>query len=137
MMLTRFALLAVVVVALTEAFRNPCDEIRLALRPDKAACKKEWLTLINTDGTDGKLLNFQKCQNKQFGWVTDAGVLDEAALRTYIAGKMATATTAIQNHVNSRLDDCLIESSGIPKDSKFLKVVDDIIRCLMRPKCGA
>ena len=57
--------------------------------------------------------------------MTAAGVFDEAAFRTYIAGKLATATTAIQNHVNSRLDGCLIESSRVtydPKDHKTFRV---------------
>ena len=57
--------------------------------------------------------------------MTAAGVFDEAGFRTYIAGKLATATTAVQNHVNSRLDGCLIESSGVtydPEDHKTFRV---------------
>ena len=42
--------------------------------------------------------------------MTAAGAFDEAAFRTYIADKIASASTAVQGHVNSRLDDCLTDA---------------------------
>ena len=39
--------------------------------------------------------------------MTAAGAFDEAAFRTYIAGKISTASADVQTHVNSRLDGCL------------------------------
>jgi len=117
MMLTRFALLAVVVVALTsltEALtysakkgkgggrgrKNACGE---ALRPDFTKLREYFEAC--KDSPDH--LAFKKCMAQQQGWVTAAGAFDEAAFRTYIAGKISTASADVQTHVNSRLDGCL------------------------------
>merc|ERR1739838_676819 len=85
-MLTRFALLAVVVVALAQAKRekNACGE---ALKPDNF---KEIISGWKADCKDEE--DKRKCMATKHGWVTDAGVFDEAAFRTYIADKIATAS---------------------------------------------
>jgi len=130
-MLTRFALLAVVVAALaslSEARRGPggggrgknaCGE---ALKPDRATLK-EYKEACRAAGDREAQ---KKCMAEKQGWVTAAGAFDEAAFRTYIADKIASASTAVQGHVNSRLDDCLTDADMAAFNIK------KIMRCLMR-----
>jgi len=153
MMLPRFALLAVVVVALaslteTRVLRNRelCDDIQVVLKPDDAkkeeytaACEYEYRTHKKPGDTPtGDFATFMKCFGKRIGLMTAAGVFDEAGFRTYIAGKLATATTAIQNHVNSRLDGCLIESSRVtydPEDPKTFRILNTFA-CISSEDCA-
>jgi len=137
MMLTRFALLAVVVAALaclSEAraasggndtsldYQNVCGN---AMKPDDAKLQ-EYLAACMPLFNAEDLQAFNKCMVKQLGWVTEAGAFDEAAFRAYVAGKLASATTAVQSHVNSRLDGCLNDA-----DMAAVKV-DKIMRCLIK-----
>ena len=39
--------------------------------------------------------------------MTDAGVFDEAAFRTYIADKIADASADVKTHVEGAIDGCL------------------------------
>jgi len=137
MMLTRFALLAVVVAALaclSEAraasggndtsldYQNVCGNV---LKPDDAKLQ-EYLAACKPHFNAEDLQAYNKCMMKQLGWVTAAGVFDEAAFRAFVAGKLAnittlvqtlvnaklhpefvTAITAVQTHISSRLDGCL------------------------------
>jgi len=123
MMLTRFALLAVVAVALAslaEAKRekNACGE---ALKPDNfREIIKEW----KADCKDEE--DKAKCMATKHGWVTDAGVFDETAFRTYIAGKIATASAEVKAHVEGAIDGCLTAK----RMEKFR--IRKIMRCIMK-----
>jgi len=120
MMLTRFALLAVVVVALAQAKRekNACGE---ALKPDNF---KEIISGWKADCKDEE--DKRKCMAAKHGWVTDAGVFDEAAFRTYIADKIATASADVKTHVEGALDGCLTAKNM----EKFR--IRKIMRCIMK-----
>jgi len=139
-MLTRFAQLAVVMATLASLSEaraasggnvtvnednfqnNTCGN---ALKPDDAKLQ-EYFAACMTHFNAEDLQAFEKCMVKQFGWVTEAGAFDEAAFRAYVAGKLATATSAVQTHINSRLDGCLNDA-----DMAAVKV-EKIMRCLIK-----
>merc|ERR1739838_52048 len=125
MMLTRFALLAVVVVALAEARRggggpggrgNACGE---ALKPDRATMK-EYKEACKDDD------NKRKCVAEKQGWVTTDGEFDEAAFRSYIVGKVADASDEVKTHVEAALDNCL------SAETMATFAVGKITSCLMK-----
>jgi len=122
MMLTRFALLAVVAVALAslaEAKKgNACAE---ALKPDNF---EQIITEWKADCEESK--QKRKCMAGKHGWVTDAGVFDEAAFRAYIAGKIADASADVKTHVEGALDGCLTAENM----AKFK--IQNIMSCIMK-----
>jgi len=137
MTLTRFALLAVVTVALaslTEALQGHENACGVALRPDNfEQVISEWKA--DCESSNRK----RKCMAGKHGWVTDAGDFDEAAFRAYIADKIANQEIDdpqnphvvptwyhVKMHIEGALDGCLTAKNM----EKFR--IQKIMSCLMK-----